>query len=674
MSAADPNPLPRMLVVGSSAHLGPQLVDAVRGHNRAIVFADCSPARCGAPVHPNIAWLELDIANRDAFAGALREVREAGGVDVVVHLAADRLPGEEARREYRRVNVDGLRNVLEGCRELESARFIFARSAAAAREDTGQPARSDDKEERRDYDDADREIEALLASAPGTAPVSRIQIAARPRILVTGASGFIGRHLLDTLKDDYQIFGLARGSQAACGAPVDPNITWFQLDIHDREALDAVCGQIAQGGGVDIVLHLAAYYDFVSKEHPEYWRTNVEGLRNVLEASKLLTPDRFVFASSIAASSFPPAGSVLTESSPPDGWHVYATTKRIGEAMLAEYRDHFPSVIVRFTATFSDWCEYPPVFVSMERWRAAVWHRRVLGGRGRFAVPYLHVREVQTFTRRLLAVIRELDDGEVLLASSDDPVAMRELFEATTRHLEGEPDRPLVLPRAVCRAAMHVRDWGGRALGERPFERPWMARYIDRQLPVDASRTRQRLGWSPRERLGLLRRLPFLVENLKNDPSEWHRRNNAAMNKTRTTFHLRLHWLLERHEKAILRRMLAALGTAVHASAAPGDSPWSHRLALHQLMNAIRTRDMSVYASYCRDLADRRFSEGALPGEVGDVLRALRDACVEVLRGTEESARILRAAEDQLAMTTLFGCDQIEERFEELHGPRGSIA
>ena len=98
MSAADPNPLPRMLVVGSAAHLGPQLVDAVRGHNRAIVLADCSPARCGAPVHPNIVWLELDIADADAFSGALREVKEAGGVDVVVHLAADRLPGEDARR------------------------------------------------------------------------------------------------------------------------------------------------------------------------------------------------------------------------------------------------------------------------------------------------------------------------------------------------------------------------------------------------------------------------------------------------------------------------------------------------------------------------------------------------------------------------------------------------
>ena len=42
-------------------------------------------------------------------------------------------------------------------------------------------------------------------------------------------------------------------------------------------------------------------------------------------------------------------------------------------------------------------------------------------------------------------------------------------------------------------------------VGQRPFERPWMVRYIDLGLPVDASRTRQRLEWEPRERLHILR-------------------------------------------------------------------------------------------------------------------------------------------------------------------------
>ena len=42
----------------------------------------------------------------------------------------------------------------------------------------------------------------------------------RPRIVVTGASGFVGRHVLDALKEDWRIFGLARRSQARSGAPM----------------------------------------------------------------------------------------------------------------------------------------------------------------------------------------------------------------------------------------------------------------------------------------------------------------------------------------------------------------------------------------------------------------------------------------------------------------------
>ena len=55
-----------------------------------------------------------------------------------------------------------------------------------------------------------------------------------PCLVVTGASGFVGRHLLDALKEDYRIVGLARRSQARSGAPVHPNITWHQADIGDR--------------------------------------------------------------------------------------------------------------------------------------------------------------------------------------------------------------------------------------------------------------------------------------------------------------------------------------------------------------------------------------------------------------------------------------------------------
>ena len=104
-----------------------------------------------------------------------------------------------------------------------------------------------------------------------------------PAIIVTGASGFVGRHVLEQLRDDHRIFGIARRSQRRAGVEEHPNITWLEADIAERAQLEAVFRTIGESGGADYVIHLAAYYDFTGVDHPEYMRTNVTGVWNPLE-------------------------------------------------------------------------------------------------------------------------------------------------------------------------------------------------------------------------------------------------------------------------------------------------------------------------------------------------------------------------------------------------------
>ena len=231
------------------------------------------------------------------------------------------------------------------------------------------------------------------------------------RIIITGASGFVGRRLLDAFKEDFKIYGLARRSQVRCEAPFHPNISWFQTDIADRRSIEAVFNQIAAAGGAEIVIHLAAHYDFTGEEHPEYYRTNVQGLRNILDLSGFVGVRHFIFSSSVAAWRLPLPGTALTETSRADGKHIYAKTKRIGEDMLAEYRDLFRSVIVRFAALFSDWCEYPPLYMFLDTWLSSRWNRRLLGGMGQSAIPYLHVHEVPRFFSCLIDRLPDLCPG-----------------------------------------------------------------------------------------------------------------------------------------------------------------------------------------------------------------------------------------------------------------------
>lgn len=496
---------------------------------------------------------------------------------------------------------------------------------------------------------------------------------ALPRILVTGASGFIGRHLLEALKEDFQVIGLARRSQIRCGAPIHDNISWHQVDIGDPATLETVFKEIQAQGPVDIVIHLAAHYDFTGDEHPEYYRTNVEGLRSILEHCRALRPRLFLFSSSVAACAFPPEGKALTETSPPDGDHIYAKTKAIGERMLGEYSDAFPSVIVRFAALFSDWCEYPPLYMFLRTWLSRAWNARILGGRGESAIPYLHVNDAISFLMRVLRKHAELDSGEILIASPDGAVSHEQLYvEATQYHFENAKS-PFHTPKILIKPGIYGRCFFGRLSSEKPFERPWMANYVDLELTVDASRTRQRLDWAPKRRLEILYRLPFLIENRKYDRIEWTRRNRDAMKMVRVRPNLKIHSLLQKHKQEIIVECTNALRAQYphYQELDEREHHWNHRLILRNLFNAIRSRMKIDFMSYCRDLAERRLDQGFTAEELVGALETVDRICIQTLMRDKEAEDMQAYMYQCITMTIRFGIDQVLETCDRIHERKG---
>jgi len=491
-----------------------------------------------------------------------------------------------------------------------------------------------------------------------------------PGLIVTGASGFVGRRLLEVLAPLYRIEAVDLRSQGASGAPRHPNVRWHQLDLADADATAAFARRLAGDGGARAAVHLAAYYDFTGEYHPEYARTNVGGLRNILEACATLGVRRFVFAGSLAACRFPPPGGAVDEASRPDGEHHYAISKRRGETLLREYAERVPSTLVRFAALFSDWCEYPPLFVFLDTWLSNRWNRRMLGGRGRSAVPYLHVRDAAFFVRRVLERMDDLEPCEVLLASPDGATTHQQLFAAATAYHLGRPATAIHVPKPLAIVGLHMLDRIGRAIGHRPFERPWMGRYIDAQLTADARRTRQRLDWAPRQRLEVLHRIPFLLENRKSDPVEWLRRNRA-MELRHLHPNLRIYSLLDAHQEQIAAAFTAAL-TQVREQQLPHyhrvserNHRWHHRLILHNLMTAVRTGEKGVFMAYCRDLAEHRVDQGFDLDELRFALDTLDRICLDHL-SRDPAAAELTLAEIQHAVsrTIHFGIDCIEEVYE----------
>jgi len=487
-----------------------------------------------------------------------------------------------------------------------------------------------------------------------------------PAIVITGASGFLGRRLVERLQPNHRIYAIDRLPNSDSGLAEHPNVRWYQIDLADAEPTREVFSEIRGRGGAQALIHLAGYYDFTGEDHPEYQRTNVDAMRRVLEESCDLGLKGLLFASSAAASEPTPPGQIINEDTPPDGVHVYAASKRKGEEMLAEFADRIPSCIVRFAAMYSDWCEYPPLYFMLETWLSTGWNARILGGRGDSAIPYLHVRDAIAFLARVLERLDVLRPAQVLLASTDGDVSHLELFRAATSYARGEPRRAIHVPRLLCRPGMWMRDLTGRMLGVRPFERPWMARYVDTHLHVDASRTRQILGWEPHPRLGILKRIPFMLENARSNPVEWHARNQEALEHLELRPHYKIYRLVEKNEPKIREAIFGLLATEEGEANLPSyrglsedERQWVLRVTLRTLLQSVRSGEKGPFMSYCRDVAERRIRLGFPPEEIVYVMKTFGRICVETLKQDPRSAGLEDAIENLITATVDFGADQI---------------
>ncbi|MFM0494291.1 GDP-mannose 4,6-dehydratase [Paraburkholderia caledonica] len=159
------------------------------------------------------------------------------------------------------------------------------------------------------------------------------------RTLVTGASGFTGRYLVDNL--------LGRGHtviETFAGRDEPETPTRLRLDITSPEN----CRRVIETARPDYIVHLAAI-SFVGHDDPlDFYRVNVIGTLNLLEACAATghTPRKVLIASSANV-----YGNVtsdaIDESFPLTPVNHYAASKAAMETMVHTWFDRMPILIAR---------------------------------------------------------------------------------------------------------------------------------------------------------------------------------------------------------------------------------------------------------------------------------------------------------------------------------------
>lgn len=492
-----------------------------------------------------------------------------------------------------------------------------------------------------------------------------------PRLILTGASGLIGKYLLEELKNDFRIFAIARRSQQECNAPKHNNIAWVRADVSNINSITKAFREITTAGGADYLIHLAAYYDFVNEFHPEYKLTNVDGTRNILNLAKDLNLKFFVFASSVAACSFPESGNYIDENSSADGTHIYAWSKRMGEEMVKEFSKQTPSCIFRLGAVYSDWCEYPPLYTFINTWLGNSWRSNVLAGKGKSAIPYIHIRDVVSFIRQLLVKYKQTNAGEVLIASTEGSTPHLDLYKLTSRYYYGKEKKPLFMPKIICAIGIYIINFFKRLFNQEIFEQPWMLKYIDKQLNVRLINTSALIDWNPNPRFRIEKRFPFLIERMKSESLTWQMKNMTILRKTAERIDFNIYSALADEEDVIVEKILTSLFKSPEfilyshlQNLDQSELKWFIKLIYRLLLTSINSNNKLLIQNYFEVSGISRFKSGYILDEMTFLLKTINRDIIGDLKARKHLEKFEKEFYFYITLPIEFGIDEAEQQFD----------
>ncbi len=167
------------------------------------------------------------------------------------------------------------------------------------------------------------------------------------RVLITGASGFIGKHLCESaLRQGHEVTGTyySETELAARDLP-RKGVRWVHLDMQDRDEVNRRVGELRPEG----VFHLAAqaYAQRAWRDPEDTFRTNVLGTIHLYEALRKHPPAQGTLLAASGASYGVPPSLPVHENMPLNPTNPYGVSKACQDMLSLQYALNFDLRILR---------------------------------------------------------------------------------------------------------------------------------------------------------------------------------------------------------------------------------------------------------------------------------------------------------------------------------------
>lgn len=206
------------------------------------------------------------------------------------------------------------------------------------------------------------------------------------RIIVTGGSGFLGRHLLRALvKEGYQVKNI--------DLRVNPEFETVVADVRDKEKM------LAEIKDADLVFHLASLIEAGEsvKEPQKYIDYNLDGTLNILEAMRINGVGAMAFSSSAAVYG-EPLRVPIEEDDRTMPINPYGMTKLAMEALLSSYvNSHgITGIALRYFNLYGPEEHHEPESHALPRFIKQIYNDQevTVWGSGEHQRDYIHVRDI----------------------------------------------------------------------------------------------------------------------------------------------------------------------------------------------------------------------------------------------------------------------------------------